>query len=138
MEAKSPSHVDQYVGRRLHARRRELKLSQEGLATKLGLTFQQVQKYERGTNRISAGRLYELARALDTSIAYFFHGVDVVDTVATRGLAEDGAEFAAPIDADACDLLIAYRSLPDPAERKEMVRRARKAAEAAPASKKSN
>jgi transcriptional regulator with XRE-family HTH domain len=61
-------------------RRKLLGVSQERLAEQLGLTFQQVQKYERGANRVSASKLYEIARALQTSVAYFFDGLaDTVD-----------------------------------------------------------
>ena len=56
-------------------RRKQLKISQEKLADALGLTFQQVQKYERGSNRISASKLYEIARTLKVSIAWFFEGL---------------------------------------------------------------
>jgi transcriptional regulator with XRE-family HTH domain len=56
-------------------RRKLLGVSQERLADQLGLTFQQVQKYERGANRVSASKLYEIARALQTSVSYFFDGL---------------------------------------------------------------
>lgn len=61
----SPSPVDVYVGSRIRLRRTLLGMSQERLGTALGLTFQQVQKYERGANRVGASRLYDLARVLD-------------------------------------------------------------------------
>ena len=64
-ESKSPSGIDRVVGQRLRWRRRELKLTQEQLGEKLGLTFQQVQKYEKGVNRISAGRLFEVSEVLN-------------------------------------------------------------------------
>lgn len=66
--------VDVYVGVRLRAVRRSASMSQEQLATVLGLTFQQIQKYETGANRISASKLYEAAVALNTSISVFFEG----------------------------------------------------------------
>jgi transcriptional regulator with XRE-family HTH domain len=56
-------------------RRKELGISQERLAEALGLTFQQVQKYERAANRVSASKLWEIARALNTSVAYFYDGL---------------------------------------------------------------
>jgi len=56
-------------------RRKELGISQERLAESIGLTFQQVQKYERAANRVSASKLWEMARALNTSIAYFYEGL---------------------------------------------------------------
>src|ERR1700722_2600796 len=74
--ARSPNPIDIHVGLQVRLRRKALKISQEKLAEALGLTFQQVQKYERGANRISASKLYEIARALRVSIAWFFEGLD--------------------------------------------------------------
>ena len=73
---RGPDPVDRYVGKQVRARRILLGLSQEKLAEGLGITFQQVQKYERGSNRISASRLYNAARLLDVPITYFFDGVE--------------------------------------------------------------
>jgi transcriptional regulator with XRE-family HTH domain len=73
--ARSPNPIDIHVGLQVRLRRKALKISQEKLAGALGLTFQQVQKYERGANRISASKLYEIARALRVSIAWFFEGL---------------------------------------------------------------
>ena len=67
-----PSPVDMHTGERVWQRRKLLGMTQTDLGDALGLTFQQVQKYERGANRIGAGRLYDLARVLDVSIDYFF------------------------------------------------------------------
>jgi transcriptional regulator with XRE-family HTH domain len=72
---RSPNLVDVHVGSRIRMRRRVLGISQEKLAAALGLTFQQVQKYERGTNRVSASKLYETAKALSAPISYFFEGL---------------------------------------------------------------
>jgi transcriptional regulator with XRE-family HTH domain len=74
-EARSPNPVDLHVGARIRMRRRMQGISQERLADALGLTFQQVQKYERGANRVSASKLYEIASALKAPIAYFFDGL---------------------------------------------------------------
>jgi transcriptional regulator with XRE-family HTH domain len=65
-------YVDAWVGARLQLRRRELGLSQTELGEKLGLSFQQVQKYEAGKNRVSAGVLYEISKALSVPVGYFF------------------------------------------------------------------
>ena len=65
-------HVDAWVGSRLQLRRRELGLSQGGLDKKLGVSFHQVLKYERGLNRVSAGVLYEISKALKVPVGYFF------------------------------------------------------------------
>ncbi|MEM7173489.1 MAG: helix-turn-helix domain-containing protein [Pseudomonadota bacterium] len=73
---RGPDPIDLHVGTQVRARRVLLGLSQEKLADGLGITFQQVQKYERGSNRISASRLFNMARLLDVPITYFFEGMD--------------------------------------------------------------
>jgi transcriptional regulator with XRE-family HTH domain len=70
-----PNPVDRHVGLRIRMRRKELGISQERLAEAIGLTFQQVQKYERAANRVSASKLWEMARALSTNIGYFYEGL---------------------------------------------------------------
>lgn len=77
MNARSPNTIDQHVGARMRLRRSELEMSQSELGEKLGVTFQQVQKYERGTNRVGASRLYKLAHELGVDVKYFFKGLDV-------------------------------------------------------------
>lgn len=67
--------VDRYVGERIRARRAALGLTQEDLARALGISYQQVQKYETGGNRVSAGRLFEMARRLEVPVGYFFEGL---------------------------------------------------------------
>ena len=69
---KSSTLVDQHVGSRVRIRRLMLKLSQTGLANGIGVTFQQVQKYEKGMNRIGAGRLQQIAHILQIPVAFFF------------------------------------------------------------------
>ena len=71
-----PHRIDVHVGLQVRLRRRALGLSQHELADAIGLTFQQVQKYERGANRISASKLYEIARALRAPIDWFFSGLE--------------------------------------------------------------
>ena len=71
-----PDTVDKHVGKQLRSRRTLLGLSQEKLAEFIGVTFQQVQKYERGTNRVSASRLFSFSKILDVSIDYFYEGLD--------------------------------------------------------------
>jgi len=78
---RAPLDVDRHVGKRLRFRRVELGLSQQDLAERAELTFQQIQKYEKGTNRISASRLYEFAGLLDVPVSYFFDGMDAGDAV---------------------------------------------------------
>jgi transcriptional regulator with XRE-family HTH domain len=70
--ARTTTDLDALIGARVKLRRKELGMSQSVLGAKLGITFQQIQKYENGTNRISAGCLYEISRALSVPITYFF------------------------------------------------------------------
>ncbi|WP_343684899.1 helix-turn-helix transcriptional regulator [Asticcacaulis sp.] len=87
-DVRMPHVVDVHVGRRVRVRRKLVGLTQAGLGARLGLTFQQVQKYERGTNRVSASKLYETATALDVSIGFFFDDLEVnpgaLETIATE------------------------------------------------------
>ena len=101
-ENKVHSGIDRIVGQRLRWRRRELKLTQEQLGEKLGLTFQQVQKYEKGVNRVSAGTLYEIAQVLDLPISWFFDE-DVVNRIG-ESEAADTTEFS-----DCMNLLLDLR-----------------------------
>ena len=68
--------IDSHVGKRLRARRLILNISQESLGNAVGVSFQQVQKYERGINRIGASRLYDFAEALSIDVSYFFDGLE--------------------------------------------------------------
>jgi transcriptional regulator with XRE-family HTH domain len=72
MNAKTPNAIDSYVGSQVRVRRQLLGLSQERLAEQIGVTFQQVQKYEKGMNRIGASRLQRIAEVLNTSPSFFF------------------------------------------------------------------
>jgi transcriptional regulator with XRE-family HTH domain len=121
LDAKNPNRIDKYVGQRMRERRKELKLSQEALAAQLSITFQQIQKYERGANRISAGRLFEMAQALRTTIPYFYEGLEGVSKAMLRGTAEDGGEFGGPLDDEAMDLITAFQSIADPDLRKSIL-----------------
>jgi len=68
--------IDTFVGGRIRERRIMLGMTQHQLADRLGITYQQAHKYERGLNRISAGRLYQLARVLDVEVGYFYEGLE--------------------------------------------------------------
>ena len=85
--ARRPDPIDSYVGTRLRLRRKMLNLSQERLAERLGITFQRVQKYEKGTNRVGASRLYQLARVLEVPVAFFFP--EPAEQQAPAGMSED-------------------------------------------------
>jgi transcriptional regulator with XRE-family HTH domain len=87
--------VDLYVGARLRIRRKVLGLSQTQLADALGITFQQIQKYERGANRISASKLYEAARLLQSPVSYFFEGLDETAQGDDDGFAQRMTQFVA-------------------------------------------
>ena len=84
---RSASPVDTHVGTRIRLRRQILKLSQEKLGAELGVTFQQVQKYERGANRVGASRLWALSQVLEVPVGFFFEGLDGGDF--PDGFAED-------------------------------------------------
>ena len=122
-ESKLPSKIDQIVGQRLRWRRRELRLTQEQLGEKLGLTFQQVQKYEKGANRISAGRLYELSTVLDVPVLYFYEGAEEYLNLPNGSVNED-SEPAAPLplmDQEAMELLAAFQQIGDEDLRKTLL-----------------
>jgi len=85
-----PHPVDVHVGKQLRMQRIVMGLSQEALAKAVGITFQQVQKYERGINRMSASRLYDFARVLSVPVAYFFEAYEAVSpATAVAGQAQD-------------------------------------------------
>lgn len=72
---RSPNPVDTHVGTRVRLRRQVMKMSQEKLGNALGVTFQQVQKYERGSNRVGASRLWKMAQVLDVPVSFFYEGL---------------------------------------------------------------
>ena len=110
-----PNPVDVHVGSRIRLRRTLLGMSQEKLGDALGLTFQQVQKYERGANRVGASRLYDLARALDVPVSYFFE--EFGDQSALGGVGEAAADPYQPnpmMKRETLELVRAYLRLADP------------------------
>ncbi len=117
--SRKPNPIDIHVGNRIQLRRILLGLSQQQLAELLGLTFQQVQKYERGTNRTSASRLWDIASALKCSVLFFFQEMD--QWTATPGLRSwDGEDNDAVIKThdqinhhETLDLIRAYHSIDD-------------------------
>jgi transcriptional regulator with XRE-family HTH domain len=86
MMKKSPNPTDKHVGSRVRMRRMMLGMSQEKLGDALGLTFQQVQKYEKGTNRIGASRLQQISHTLQVPVSFFFDGAP--NSMATGAMAE--------------------------------------------------
>ena len=103
-----PDPIDIHVGARVFLRRRMLGLSQAQLAAAIGMTFQQVQKYERGANRISASTLYRLAQALDVSVSFFF---DVMED--GPPIRDEGRILPPPPD-----MLLHYCALPEELRRR--------------------
>lgn len=93
-DEKKPHPIDVHVGGRVRLRRTMLGMSQDRLADSLGLTFQQVQKYEKGVNRIGASRVFEISRVLGVPIQFFFDDYDFV-TGRSYGFAENGADDGA-------------------------------------------
>ncbi len=130
-ESKLPSHIDKNVGQRVRWRRRELKLTQEKLGDMLDLTFQQVQKYEKGVNRISAGRLFEVASVLGVPVTYFYEGVGELPSRQTLAVAEEIAASPAPVMNDeTMELIFQFQSIEDPALRKSLLMAVKSAATA--------
>lgn len=118
-QPRSSTRIDSHVGLRLRLRRLELGMTQDSLATMLGITAQQVQKYERGANRIGSGRLLQIATILDVPVGYFFHGVD------KRGEAGP-SDVSSPLtmaleDAATVRLLRMFASVEDPKVRQRVL-----------------
>lgn len=90
-EEKKPHPIDVHVGGRVRLRRTMLGMSQDKLADSLGLTFQQIQKYEKGVNRIGASRVFEISRVLGVPIQFFFDDFDI-GTGRSYGFAEGGPD----------------------------------------------
>ena len=88
MIKKQPHPIDVHVGRRVKMRRMLIGMSQEKLGEQLGLTFQQVQKYEKGANRVGASRLWDLSRILEVPVRFFFEGARVEGAEAVEGFAD--------------------------------------------------
>lgn len=108
--------TDVLVGQRLRLRRTTLGLSQEKLANAVGVSFQQIQKYENGTNRVGAGRLMQISKALDVSVGWFFESGQMAETlVAEAPAALDDTLFQKK---ETIDLLSAYYSLPEAMRKK--------------------
>jgi transcriptional regulator with XRE-family HTH domain len=112
-----PNPIDVHVGARVRLRRTLLGMSQEKLGQAIGLTFQQVQKYERGANRVGASRLFELARVLDVPVTFFFDGmIRPGGENGVRGLSEPRAEpyEAEPVmKRETLELVRAYLKISD-------------------------
>jgi DNA-binding XRE family transcriptional regulator len=125
---KIPNPIDRHVGGRVRMRRVMRGMSQEKLGEALGLTFQQVQKYEKGTNRIGASRLQQISRTLDVPPAFFFEGAPSFEAIANSqpgqmGIAEDSTPYVADFlsTAEGLHLNMAFARIHDPKIRKRIV-----------------
>ena len=111
-----PHPTDVQVGARVRQRRMQLGMSQEKLGDALGLTFQQVQKYERGTNRVGASRLWDMSRILGVPVSYFYSRAE--DDEGSAGLAPGGED---PMTRrETTELVRAYYRISDPAMRRRI------------------
>jgi transcriptional regulator with XRE-family HTH domain len=126
--AGQPNPIDVHVGQRIRLRRTLLGMSQQKLGEAIGLTFQQVQKYERGTNRVGGSRMFELARVLDVPVAYFYEEISAA--TATRGRQHTMGTATPPATGDTArdpmtkretlELVRAYYRITDPKVRKRL------------------
>ena len=121
-----PHPVDVHVGARVRIRRTLLGMSQEKLGEAIGLTFQQVQKYERGTNRVSSSRLFDLSRVLDVPVEFFFD--EMPAAVAASSLLQGGRKVKEPpsyeldpmAKRETLELVRAYYKITNPQVRKRL------------------
>lgn len=118
--------IDHHVGTRLRMRRALLGMSQEKLAEQVGITFQQIQKYENGANRVSASRLFEFSKVLDIPVTFFFESYGTADLqMPSYGLAEnDQSPFEGPEDVmkrkETIELIRVYYSIENAKVRKDL------------------
>src|SRR5215475_8599921 len=124
MAGKKPNPVDAHVGSRVRLRRMLLGMSQERLGESMGLTFQQVQKYEKGVNRIGASRLFQISKILDVPVQFFFEEAPHVDGLRAPGMAEaDSEAFILEFlnSREGLELNRAFVKIADPKVRKSVV-----------------
>jgi len=123
-KSNGPHPIDVHVGSRVRLRRNMLSLSQEKLGEAIGLTFQQVQKYERGANRIGASRLMELSRVLDVPVSFFFDETDPVRAPAIplgfEETPQEGFDSDPMRKRETQDLIGAYYEIDDAAIRRRL------------------
>lgn len=133
-DERSAKAVDRRIGQRLKSRRLELGISQERLADLLGVTFQQIQKYEKGVNRVAASRLFDIAAAMDVPLSHFFEGLSHNQAGGSGGVSEGGRGdlvydiLATP---DGMELLTLYGSIRNPRLRRRIIELVRVLAEEA-------
>lgn len=103
--------VDVHVGKRVRHRRWMVGMTQQQLAEKVGIKFQQIQKYETGANRVSASRLWDIADALDVEVSFFFEGLETESQPAESGADKVPADLLG--DKEALDLIRSYYAIPE-------------------------
>jgi transcriptional regulator with XRE-family HTH domain len=119
---KSTGSIDKEIGSRVRMRRISIGMSQEKLGDMLGLTFQQVQKYEKGTNRISVGRLVDIAKILGVDIHFFFNGIKSIKAEPGFGEEETPPYMADMISTpEGLQLIRTFTSIKNPKVRKSIV-----------------
>jgi len=120
---KTPDPIDRHVGSRVRMQRVLMKMSQEKLGDALGLTFQQVQKYEKGTNRIGASRLQQISETLNVPPSFFFEGAPTSSGEPQQSFQEEGAQFVVDFLATAEGLHLnrSFARIRDPKVRKRIV-----------------
>jgi transcriptional regulator with XRE-family HTH domain len=118
---KSFHPIDAHVGKRVRIRRKILSMSQTKLGDAIGLTFQQIQKYERGANRIGASRLFELSEVLDVPVSYFFDDLPADILTLSRGQQEPKPMPSDPLQEPvSLELVRAYAKIENPVTRKSL------------------
>lgn len=105
--------VDVHVGKRVRHRRWLVGMTQQQLAEKVGIKFQQIQKYETGANRVSASRLWDIADALDVPVAFFFEGIEDSQKVDATQTPADAVPADLLGDKEALDLVRSYYAIPE-------------------------
>ncbi|HEY5607627.1 MAG TPA: helix-turn-helix transcriptional regulator [Alphaproteobacteria bacterium] len=123
MAKKTPNLTDKYVGSRVRMRRMMLGLSQTTLADAIGLTFQQVQKYEKGTNRMGASRLQQIAHVLQVPVPFFFEGAPALSALPKRTAAAPSTAYVSEFLAtsDGLALIKAFMEIRDAKLRRRIV-----------------
>jgi transcriptional regulator with XRE-family HTH domain len=114
-----PHPVDVHVGKRIRHRRWLVGVTQQQLAEKVGIKFQQIQKYETGANRVSASRLWDIAESLEVDVSFFFAGMESTDAdAAPQGAEQSAVPTDLLNDKEALDLVRSYYSIPEEQRRR--------------------
>lgn len=127
MDEEGPDPIDRHVGTRIRGRRVGLRISQTKLGQAIGVTFQQIQKYESGTNRVGASNLFKIAQSLGVEVSFFFQGMDTdvgtTETGIAVGLADQPPApfYGNPMNSrEAFELMHNYYRIADPTVRKRL------------------